>query len=231
MNFPRAAFSLLAVSLLCACAAPSGREAVAQADARAANDPGKPLILQAEHPYDLAELKRALVPGNATIRGVVTIKPLDAQGRPSIFAPGGRVPVRNPTVLLFPVTDYLNAWYQLRAKTESPIRMPFARRDPRKKYVVLHDEVFKFRMEAQGDEYGRFRFEKMKPGRYFLTTVATQNFDRNVQVHKGSAYDGYGRVDYYGNEVSREYREVRVEQFVDIKSDGEVAAVALHEGG
>lgn len=230
MSFPRTGCGLLVASLLCACAAPSGREAVAQADARAANDPSKPLILQAQHPYDLAELQRALTPGTATIRGVLTIKALDAQGRPSIFT-GGRVPVRNPTVLLFPVTDYLNAWHQLRAKTESPIRMPFTRRDPRKKYVVLHDEVFKYRMEAQGDEYGRFRFEKMKPGRYFLTSVATQNFDRNVQVHKGSAYDGYGRVDYYGNEVSREYREVRVEQFVDIKDDGEVAAVALHEGG
>jgi hypothetical protein len=62
--------------------------------------------------------------------------------------------------MLFPVTPYFEEFYNMRKKYEN-----------KKTTVYMSEEAFKYRVEALTDNRGRFKFEKLKPGKYYLETI------------------------------------------------------------
>lgn len=98
--------------------------------------------------FDEEDAKNRLQEGNSTIRGVL----FHAEG--SIITKT-KYYGKKQTVVLFPYTSYFSEWYNL--KYQNP-----------RANIILRPEVFRYRLEAQTDEYGNFTFNKMKPGKYYL---------------------------------------------------------------
>lgn len=159
--------------------------------------------------------------GNSTIEGVAStkqknnwgIKPLLGQKH---YAPKGTV------VMLFPVTPYFEEFHKMRKKYEN-----------KKTTVYMSDEAFKYRIEALTDDHGRFRFEKLKPGRYYLETIVNFTASASYQQQTGQtdSYNAYGGYLYstpiYDTFFYNYASANRESKFVEIKNDGELLEINL----
>ncbi|MBB6371370.1 hypothetical protein [Chryseobacterium shigense] len=171
--------------------------------------------------FDKKMAREMLSFGNSTIEGVAStkqknnwgIKPLLGQKH---YAPKGTV------VMLFPVTPYFDEFYRMRRKYEN-----------KKTTVYMSEEAFKYRLEALTDDYGRFKFEKLKPGKYYLETIVNFTATASYQQQTGTsdAYNGYGgylystpiyQTFFYGYSTAN-----RESKFVEVKEDGELKEINL----
>ena len=128
----------------------------------------------------------------------------------------------NTVVMLFPVTEYFTEFYNLRKKLES-----------KTKQVLMSNEAFAIRREAYTDDYGRFRFENLKVGKYYLETIVdfTAVGSYKQQTGTSTAYNAYGTPLYstpiyetffYDYEAAH-----RESKFVEVKKDGQVIEIKL----
>ena len=128
----------------------------------------------------------------------------------------------NTVVMLFPVTEYFTEFYNLRKKLES-----------KTKQVLMSNEAFAVRREAYTDDYGRFRFENLKVGKYYLETIVdfTAVGSYKQQTGTSTAYNAYGTLLYstpiyetffYDYEAAH-----RESKFVEVKKDGQVIEIKL----
>lgn len=171
--------------------------------------------------FDKKKAREMLSFGSSTIEGVAStkqknnwgIKPLLGQKH---YAPKGTV------VMLFPVTPYFEEFYSMRKKYEN-----------RKTTVYMSEEAFKYKLEALTDDHGRFRFEKLKPGKYYLETIVNFTATASYQQQTGTTdtFNGYGNYMYstpiystffYGYDAAN-----RESKFVEIKADGELKEINL----
>ncbi|UZT96434.1 hypothetical protein ODZ84_14515 [Chryseobacterium fluminis] len=171
--------------------------------------------------FDKKQAQQMIGFGNATIEGTAStkqknnwgIKPLLAQKH---YAQKGTV------VMLFPVTSYFEEFYSMRKKYEN-----------KKTTVYMSEEAFKYRIEALTDDHGRFRFEKLKPGKYYLETIVNFTATASYQQKTGQsdAYNAYGgylystpiyQTFFYGYSAGN-----RESKFVEIKKDGEFKEINL----
>lgn len=171
--------------------------------------------------FDKKIARDMLAFGNSTIEGVAStkqknnwgIKPLLGQKH---YAPKGTV------IMLFPVTPYFEEFYSMRKKYEN-----------KKTTVYMSEEAFKYRVEALTDDHGRFKFEKLKPGKYYLETIVNFTATGSYQQQTGATdtYNGLGNYLYsspiystffYGYDAAN-----RESKFVEIKQDGELKEINL----
>lgn len=171
--------------------------------------------------FDKKLARDMLAFGNSTIEGVAStkqknnwgIKPLLGQKH---YAPKGTV------IMLFPVTPYFEEFYSMRKKYEN-----------KKTTVYMSEEAFKYRVEALTDDHGRFKFEKLKPGKYYLETIVNFTATGSYQQQTGTTdtYNGLGNYLYsspiystffYGYDAAN-----RESKFVEIKADGELKEINL----
>lgn len=128
----------------------------------------------------------------------------------------------NTVVMLFPVIEYFTEFYNLRKKLES-----------KTKQVLMSNEAFAVRREAYTDDYGRFRFENLKVGKYYLETIVdfTAVGSYKQQTGTSTAYNVYGTPLYstpiyetffYDYEAAH-----RESKFVEVKKDGQVIEIKL----
>lgn len=128
----------------------------------------------------------------------------------------------NTVIMLFPVTEYFTEFYNLRRKIESS-----------KKQVLMSKEAFAVRREAYTDDYGRFKFENLKVGKYYIETIVdfTAVGSYKKQTGTSTAYNVYGTPLYstpiyetffYDYEDSH-----RESKFVEVKKDGQVIEIKL----
>lgn len=63
----------------------------------------------------------------------------------------------------------------------------------------MSEEAFKYRVEALTDDYGRFKFEKQKPGKYYLETIVSFTATGSYQQQTGTtdAYNGFGNLSVF----------------------------------
>lgn len=164
-------------------------------------------VLYPETAFDSVAAKKLLTYGNATIKGLAYVK------TNKMALVGGKQYGSNIAVTLFPVTNYLMDWYNLREKKEG-----------KRTHVYLSAAAARFRIETKSDAYGRFIFDKLKPGKYFIQTfmTTTQNYSSDVEVGTNS----YG-TKYYQKQRYSKSKNHRLEEFVEIKGDGEVVEVVL----
>ena len=168
---------------------------------------------------DLAQSMLAF--GTSTITGVASTKQkntygLNAQANAKHYAPKGTV------VTLFPFTPYFEEFYKLRRAKES-----------RKNAIYLSEEAFKYRIETTTDENGRFRFDKIKPGKYYIECMVS--FDAvgaNVeQTGTSTTYNVYGQAlstsPIYNKFFYNYNTSNRENKIVVIKDDGQVLDIKL----
>ena len=186
--------------------------AVKEADRKA--NKNKITTLYPEAVFDSVQAKKAIGYGKATIKGVLFTRQKGAYGIKPLM--GGKVYGTNLTVSLFPVTPYFEAWYEMRKSKEN-----------KKTFVYMSDAAFRYRIDAKTDEYGRFVFEKMKPGKYFLQAMMSATFARNGQEYTGTGYTPYGNINYYRNKTYYKDQHERMEKFIEVEKDGSVVAVNL----
>jgi hypothetical protein len=172
-------------------------------------------ILYPEIALDVNECKNAIAYGTSTIKGVLFTKEKNSLGIKPLL--GAKTFGSNLTVTLFPVTSYFNAWYDLRKRKEN-----------KRTNVYMSEEAFYYKITTTTDEYGRFWFEKMKPGKYFLQAFITVNYQHTAQVNVGSGTNQYGgNITYYENQQYLKEQSERMEKFVEIDADGEIVDVKL----
>ncbi len=167
-----------------------------------------------ESAFDSIAAKQALSYGTSSIKGVVFTKPKTQFGYNAPLAP--RIYGKNLRITLLPVTPYFEAWYNLRKEKEN-----------KNTIVYMSKQSFRFRLEALSDEYGRFKFERLKPGRYFLQTNLAWVMPKGYNQYVGSGSDGWGTTNYYQYHTYNEQHNDRLEQFVEITQDGTVVEVKL----
>ncbi len=172
-------------------------------------------VLYPEIKLDINESKNAIAFGTSTIKGVLFTKEKHKLGFKPLLAP--KTFGINTTVTLYPVTTYFQAWYDLRESKEN-----------KRTNVYMSEEAYKYRITTTTDEYGRFWFEKMKPGKYFLQAFMDVNFQhsRNVVVGIGTNETG-GTTTYLANEDYIREQSERMEKFVQIDKDGQIIDIKL----
>lgn len=155
--------------------------------------------------FDSSLAKAALAYGDITIEGVAFTKPKNMYGFKAPLSK--RIYAVNTTILLFPVTAYFEAWYKLREEKEDKLTK-----------VYMSEEAFKYRIAEKTDGYGRFKFEKMKPGRYFIQCIVSWSEGRSRDVYRGSSYGSFGAsADHYSREYYAVSKADRLEEFITIQ--------------
>jgi hypothetical protein len=165
-------------------------------------------------PFDSLRAKSALAIGKGTIQGVAFTKPKTQFGYKAPLA--SRIYGANIRVVLYPVTPYLEEWHRLRNKKEG-----------KKTRVYLSDAAARYGLVTTTDDYGRFTFNQMKPGTYFLQAILNWQHTGTKDVYQGSGYHDYGRTDYYTRQNYSIGHSDRLEEFVTVEKDGEVTKVKL----
>lgn len=121
--------------------------------------------------FDEAAAKKQLEPGNTTITG-----------KGCGFFDGSRVPVAagEITIHLYPDTPYIREWIKL-GETN------------RWYGVSMVDAAFDNRIDALTDEAGRFKFTKIKPGKYYVQGYGKFNlsYSDGERDEVGKVLDGY----------------------------------------
>lgn len=179
---------------------------VKQADNRASRNEIK--TLYPTQKFDSLSAKRMLEYGNSTIKGVV-YKKTNKLAIVNAKKYGYKV-----TVTLYPATAYFMEYYNLRQEKES-----------KRMKVYISEEATKYRIEVKSDEYGRFKFEKMKPGKYFLQAMmtTTNSYVQDVEV----ATNSYG-TRFYEKQRHYESKTHRQEKFVEVQNGSDVVEVVLN---
>lgn len=126
-------------------------------------------------------------------------------------------------VVLYPVTPYLEEWYALREKKEG-----------KKVSVYMSKEANKYAIETVADSEGRFSFEGLKPGKYFIQMIHNFNQLKTNRIYNGSDAVMQGNThlitNYYQDQEYVVERSERIERFVEIKKDGDIKKIGLSKG-
>jgi hypothetical protein len=165
-------------------------------------------------PFDSVQAKEMLGLGKSGIEGLAYTKEKTQLGYKAPLGP--KILAQNVVVTLFPVTPYFEEWYKLRRKMEN-----------KKTSVFMSEQAFRFRITVNTDEYGRFKFTQMKPGKYFVQTFATYSRTGTASVYRGSGYNGYGVTDYYEYQTYTNNYSDRLEKFVEVTRDNQTIEIKL----
>lgn len=164
-------------------------------------------------PFDSVQAKNMLAYGTSSIEGVAFTRVKNGYG----MKIGKKMLAINSVVTLFPVTPYFEEWYRLRSKSEN-----------KKTSVYMSEQAFNYRITVTTDEYGRFKFDRMKPGKYFLQSFASYTKSGTTPVYRGSGYGSYGgRVDYYDYQNYTNSYSDRIEEFVEVTRDAQAIEIKL----
>lgn len=131
-------------------------------------------------PFDEALTKNAFNVGNVELKSVL----VNCYGR-GIGCIQGSVPVPNTKVYLFPYTPYLKEYLEMQEKLKKDVK-----RDPKaaKIEIKLDPRFGQYSAHTKTDEYGRYAFVKLKPGKYYLLSDPVVGHRTVV----GHFYDDYG---------------------------------------
>ncbi len=186
---------------------------IKQADQRAKKN--ELITIYPDAIFDEKENVDYLTKGTSSIKGVMFTKEKTPLGNKGILSP--KIYGNNKMITLFPVTKYFESWYNLRQKKEN-----------KNTIVYMSKEAYAYRLETQTDEYGRFVFENLKPGKYFLQTFMDVTFQKNTNVQTGTGYNDFGgSIAYYENKQYLKTQNERIEKFVIISKEGEIVEVNL----
>lgn len=192
--------ALLAALLMAGCAPSALQMANEQADAASKT---VPQIIDIEEPFDAAKAKAALARGSLSISGVLFHR-LDVTGRDEQGWPASPLiknqPMTNMPVFLYPASAPLEAYEQLTSAQQRTMKRWYTNepsalnRQPQVKLFRLPAGTNDHKIETKTDNFGRYSFHNLKPGRYYVTSSASQSGRYNKAVYAGSSQysDGTG---------------------------------------
>jgi hypothetical protein len=190
-------FNLLA---LAGCAENGVQTSQKQANA---TDKSTPVLVEITAPFDAAKAKAALAKGKYNVSGVLYHR-LTVSGREDNSWPKDynvkNVPLRNSFIYLYPESAHvaeLEAQFKQQQKvmekwyTSSP---SLFNKQPQTKLFPLSEAAKKHALTTKTDEFGRYSFQNLKAGRYYLMATNWQSGTYNKSVYAGSSEysDGTG---------------------------------------
>lgn len=152
------------VVLLSACASP-----MEQADRNAQRQTAAVAIKEkVSVPFDESQAKAAMGKGASRMKGVlyhrVTMNGRYAGGD-YILSLEPAVQVKGVTVMLFPETEHLKEWLKLERDNRGK-RM--RSRDNQRVDYIPDPRMWKYAIKTKTDQHGRYFFNNLKPGKYFV---------------------------------------------------------------
>lgn len=217
------------LSVLIAMPASAGR-LLDNADRQA--EAARPLEFRPAAAFDPQAAQRAMQPGTGRVRGVL-FHQLNDQCRRT----RGLLAIRKQAnagieLSLFPATPHLVEYVDLlethRYKATPALRNPFARNPGDKREVLFYDaRMLDYGLSAKTDEFGRYEFANLRPGRYWMNADASLRCYYNEQVPVGSSEvqdNPYAptHVEHYVTEQRYWDQPLSYRLFVDIRADGDV---------
>ncbi len=174
--------------------------------------------------FDEEYTKNAIALGNSTINGVLFYKITNDGLDAALLSTIKPEPVSGHKVFLYPYTPYLVEYINLSKKQARS-------RDPQKRKVMADERLFNYAYYSETDNYGRFSFGKMKPGKYFLSAEKMVSGYYYTTVATGRAVTDFNP--YYGQVGVTQYENQRqnwsalaiLEKVVEVKEDGKIVEV------
>lgn len=165
-------------------------------------DKATPIAVEIKVPFDAAQAKSALGQGGFSISGVLYHR-LTVSGREDNSWPKDpnvkNVPLRNVPIFLYPETAHVAELDRLFREQQKIMERwytgsPAFSGQPQTKVFPLSPEARKLSLKTTTDQFGRYSFENLKPGRYYLMATAWQSGTYNKSVYAGSSEvtDGTG---------------------------------------
>lgn len=223
----RAVSAVLALCAMFPLAAAAGK-LLENADRQA--EQAQPALFRPGAAFDTAAAASALQPGAGRLRGV-----LYHQLGGGCRRTRGLLAIRTRVggdiqISLFPATphlvDYVALLDEHRYKAPTTLRNPFGRPRPVKPKHLLYDaRMLEYGLSAKTDEFGRFEFQRLRPGRYWLNADASVRCTYDQQVQTGSSEVSEGpfvtaRVDHYTTEQRYWDEPLNYHAFVEVRDDG-----------
>ena len=192
----------------------------------------RPLEFRPADAFDPQAAQRAMQPGSGRVRGVLFHQLNDDCRRTR-----GLLAIRKRAnagieLSLFPATPHLVEYVGLleahRYKATPALRNPFARPSGGKREVLFYDaRMLDYGLSAKTDEFGRYEFDNLRPGRYWVNADASLRCYYNERVQVGSsevADNPYAptHVDHYVTEQRYWDQGLNYRLFIDVHADGDV---------
>lgn len=181
--------------------APSALQ-MANNEADAANK-AVPQTIEILVPFDAAKAKAALAKGNRSISGVLYHR-LDITGRDETGWPASPLiknqPFGNITIFLHPASEPLVAFDKMLWDQQSTMKRWYTNapsqlnRQPQTKKFLVAAGTMDYAIETKTDKFGRYSFNNLAPGRYYIYAEGWQAGTYNKDVYAGSSSysDGTG---------------------------------------
>lgn len=169
-------------------------------------------VMPSKNEFNIDVARQMLEEGGITIEGTASAKEFTDNNRfnqalgVKIFSkkhhakPGTKV-------LLFPMTPYFEEYLELRKKYLKS----------NEHVAVLSEDAFKHRIETSVGENGKFKFEKIKPGVYYIETVVNYTGSDVYDVAVGQT-DYYNGLGHYKGSKTNYKGEIQYYQNADLES-------------
>jgi hypothetical protein len=165
-----------------------------------------PIEIPITTPFNADAAKTALSIGPNTIKGVLYSR-LSISGRDDLSWPQSPLiknrPYAKNTIFLYPATAHLEAFanqFKAQDKTVKKYWLNNGNK-PQVKFFSPSPEALKYRIVSKTDEYGRYTFSQLKPGKYYIYSEGAISGSYNKEVYAGSSTysDGTGVYGEHGN--------------------------------
>jgi len=202
---------LSSASALLGCAESAVKTADKQANARAK---ATPINVSINSPFDAAAAKAALAKGPTAINGVLYHR-LSISGRDDLGWPQSPLiknqPFKNFDIYLYPASPAVEEFDKLFSAQHSTMQKWYVNprnvfnQQPQTKQFILPNGVSDNILATKTDDFGRYSFKNIKPGRYYLYTSGWVKGKYNKDVYAGSSeysdgtgiYGERGTADHY----------------------------------
>jgi len=222
MQFKSVILNLIISTALIGCASPM-QKADQEAKKQQLNTPVEVKITV---PFDEAQAKTAMELGSTNIKGVLYHKVSSGgknAGSDAPFTLSPAVNLKNVNVYLYPVTAHLLELNRLENENKNRFS-PFSK-DKQLKHFIPDSRIFKYALHSKTDDYGRYFFKSLKPGRYYILAEnqnITSGGSETVPDGVGVVSNGWGvpvgTVQHYRNQNFNVSTVVEYEEFVEIKA-------------
>lgn len=181
-----------------------------QADQQAEMDQVKRVVPETVFDENLTKL--AMERGRSSIRGVLFHIDKYGSGRP--------VPVKEVDVILYPMTPYMEEVIELEKQV-------MGNRGKQKLELVMDKRASKYAIVSKTDQYGRFQFANIKPGKYFMASNGSFSKSYNVNLPVGftaTGTNGAGQVagyTHYQTESRTNTKPIFYRESVQLNADGQ----------
>jgi hypothetical protein len=184
-----------------------------------------PVEERVEVPFDEAQAKAAMLPGDAAIHGVLYHKVKNGgkyAGEDALLTLNPAVFVTGVDVYLYPVTDHLLELNRLEDDNRKRFKLGWVNEKKQLKKIIPDPRIHKYARVTKTDSSGRYAFQNLKPGRYYVYVDPQNVITTGTEaVRSGTSVvsDGWGVLGSVAHYQDRDFRVktmVEYAEFVDV---------------